>query len=78
MVLAPLFCHFTFRNNLTLLHSEWPELYGVLAVLNVIGLNTSSLLFTSVDKVPLSTRMVVQGQLVEPAVCFSDLNDLFL
>ena len=24
--------------NLTLLHSEWPKLYGVLAVLSAIGL----------------------------------------
>ena len=29
-----IFCH------LTLLHSEWPKLYGVLAVLSVNGLKT--------------------------------------
>ena len=27
---------------------------------------------------PLKTRMVVHGQLVEPAVCLSDLYDVFL
>ena len=27
---------------LTLLHSEWPKLYGVLAILSAIGLNLSN------------------------------------
>ena len=30
-------CHI---ENLTLLHSEWPKLYGVMAILNAIGLKT--------------------------------------
>ena len=31
----------TFTFALTLLHSEWPELYGVLAILSTIGLMSS-------------------------------------
>ena len=29
-------------DHLTLLHSEWPKLYGVWAVLSAIGLNTEN------------------------------------
>ena len=37
-----------------------------------------SLLLTRTMLAVLSTRMDVHGQLVEPAVCFSDLYDVFL
>ena len=33
----------TFANTLTLLHTEWPKLYGVLAVLSAIELNKRGL-----------------------------------
>ena len=34
-MVSDIFCYI---KNLTLLHSEWPKLYGVLAILNAIGL----------------------------------------
>ena len=30
--------NYSFSNTLNLLHSEWPKLYGVLAILSAIGL----------------------------------------
>ena len=55
--------------ELTLLHSEWPKLYGVLAILSAIGLKSTvfyrfinifldvSVPLSSVYGVPLSTAM---------------------
>ena len=36
--------HYKTKSFLTLLHSEWPKLYGVLAILSVIGLNNATVL----------------------------------
>ena len=41
--------------------------------MSLSSLPAFSRLYTFILKAPELTRMVVQGQLVEPAVCFSDL-----
>ena len=58
---------YSFQMLLSLLHSEWPKLYRVLAILSAIGLNCTSL---------LNTEDIIYNFAAEMSfVCFSYLKN---
>ena len=58
-----------FCADLTLLHSEWPKLYGVVAVLSAIGL-----LFIRLKRTKLKNLFCFTGKDVYPLTTDTDSN----
>ena len=57
------------KANLTLLHSEWPKLYGVLAILSAIGLKqnfTANVINAQITVFGLDLRLVPAKRPVQP------------